>query len=197
CLLGSDCHIRFNSVHIRSMTLESSTLQTWRHAYSEHFNFVIFAGFVTFVGIMSLYVLTWVLTIHNKQQSGKGITLPANPKITGAVAANQKPRKLHISTNLEAIRDQRKGRDCRINIQKIITLKIHHPPPRTQEPKPTQATSHINGGAPKAATKQWKRRKATNGKGVKTTPKGEKMVRRMSLIAPPPTKPTSKQEVWI
>ncbi|MCI19028.1 hypothetical protein A2U01_0040183, partial [Trifolium medium] len=83
---------------------------------------------------------------------------------------------------------------CKINIQKIITLKIHHPPPRTQEPEPTQATSHSNGGASKAATKQWKRRKATNGKGVKTTPKGEKMARRMSLVTPPPTKPTSEQE---
>jgi hypothetical protein len=50
--------IRFDSVHIqRSMTLAPSTLQTRRHRYSEHFKFVIFVGFVTFVGILPLYAI--------------------------------------------------------------------------------------------------------------------------------------------
>lgn len=39
------------------MALTSSTLQTRRLMYSEHFNFVIFIGFVTFVDILSLYVI--------------------------------------------------------------------------------------------------------------------------------------------
>ncbi|MCI35006.1 hypothetical protein A2U01_0056227, partial [Trifolium medium] len=42
--------------------------------------------------------------------------------------------------------------DCRpmiIIIQKITTLKTHHPPPRTQEPEPTKATSHNNDNTPK------------------------------------------------
>jgi hypothetical protein len=50
CLFGSNWQIRFDSVHIQqSMTLASSTLQTRKHRYFEHFKFVIFVGFVTLV----------------------------------------------------------------------------------------------------------------------------------------------------
>jgi hypothetical protein len=57
-LFGSSWQIRFDSVHIQqSMTLASSTLQTQRHRYSEHFKFVIFVGFVTLVDILPLYVI--------------------------------------------------------------------------------------------------------------------------------------------
>ena len=58
CLFGSSWQIRFDSVHIQqSMTLASSTLQTRRHRYSEHFKFGIFVGFVIFVGILPLYAI--------------------------------------------------------------------------------------------------------------------------------------------
>jgi hypothetical protein len=58
CLFGSSWQIRFDSVHIQqSMTLASSTLQTRRHGYSEHFKFVIFVGFVTIVDSLPLYAI--------------------------------------------------------------------------------------------------------------------------------------------
>jgi hypothetical protein len=58
CLFGSNWHIIFDSVYIQqSMTLASSTLQTRRHRYSEHFKFVIFVGFVTLVSILLLYTI--------------------------------------------------------------------------------------------------------------------------------------------
>lgn len=57
CLFGLDWQISFNSMHIQSMILTSSMLQTQRHWYFGHFNFVIFVDFVTFVGILSLYAI--------------------------------------------------------------------------------------------------------------------------------------------
>jgi len=46
-LFDSDCQINFDQVHIKSMTLESSTLQIWRHGYSGDLNIVICIGFST------------------------------------------------------------------------------------------------------------------------------------------------------
>jgi len=47
-LFGSDCQMSFDSVQIKSMTLESSTLQIRRHRYSGDLNIVICVGFSTF-----------------------------------------------------------------------------------------------------------------------------------------------------
>jgi len=46
-LFDSDRQISFDSVQIKSMTLESSTLQIWRHGYSGDLNIVICVGFST------------------------------------------------------------------------------------------------------------------------------------------------------
>jgi hypothetical protein len=52
CLFGSNWQIKFDFVHIQSMTLISLTLQTRRHVYYEHSNFGMFVDFVTFVDIL-------------------------------------------------------------------------------------------------------------------------------------------------
>ncbi|RHN59947.1 hypothetical protein MtrunA17_Chr4g0019721 [Medicago truncatula] len=46
-LLDSDCQISFDPVQIKSMTLESSTLQIRSHVYSRDLNIVICVGFST------------------------------------------------------------------------------------------------------------------------------------------------------
>ncbi|AES67348.1 transmembrane protein, putative [Medicago truncatula] len=46
-LFDSDCHISFDPMQIKSMTLESSTLQIRRHEYSRYLNIVICVGFST------------------------------------------------------------------------------------------------------------------------------------------------------
>jgi hypothetical protein len=46
-LIGSDCQISFDIVQIRSMTLESFTLQIQRHGYSGDLNIVICVGICT------------------------------------------------------------------------------------------------------------------------------------------------------
>jgi len=52
-LFDSDCQINFDPVHIKSMTLESSTLQIGRHVHSGDLIIVICVGFST----LSFYVI--------------------------------------------------------------------------------------------------------------------------------------------
>jgi hypothetical protein len=54
---GISVNFFHTSETIQSMILASSMLQTRKDGYSEHFNFVIFFGYVAFVCILSLYAI--------------------------------------------------------------------------------------------------------------------------------------------
>ncbi|AES65651.1 hypothetical protein MTR_2g045000 [Medicago truncatula] len=64
-LFDSDCQISFDPVHIKSMTLELSTLQIRRHGYSGDLNIIISVDFST----LQFYAINMDVDVPEEEQT--------------------------------------------------------------------------------------------------------------------------------